>query len=82
MEKGTTSASLDRLSMEVLVTSTAVKVTGITPGPPHQSQDSSMTKTSGRQFKTPRTLSKSGSKSYSPYLQRTPSPALVTPEVD
>ena len=55
----------------VLVTSTAVKIIGVTPWIHHttgKTAAASVTRTSGKQFETPRTHPKSGSKSNSPAL--------------
>ena len=72
--------------MVVLATPTAIKVAGIVPWIHHtrvpRQHRRPVTRMPGKQFRTLKTPSKSGSKDNSPHPHRMPSPALVTPEAD
>ena len=84
LEKGTTSASLDRPPQVVLATPAAVKVTGVIPWIHHtrvKKTVASCDEGTGKTVWDPKIPSKSGSENNSPHPQKTLSPALVTPEV-
>ena len=72
--------------MVVLATPTAIKVAGIGPWIHHtrvpRQHRHPVTRMPGKQFRTLKPPSKSGSKDNSPHPCRMPSPALVTPEAD